>query len=138
MTSPVSQKQLAENYIKAWHSGDADTIAALLDEDFVYDGFACDRVIGIPDFRLARAEVAHKLSLEIGDAVIMTSPDANRAAAEVTVRGRYDATIKGWPDASGQDFSVSAVLLFAFEGETISRVSEYPNMNELMRQLSES
>lgn len=129
---------VAQSFLRACNSGDSAAIQRLFDDDIAFDNFLGERVIGKTEFRAAHARAVQRFSPELGDAVIMCDCSAGRAAMEVTLRGTYNSDAPGLPPATGKSFSVPAGIFLAFDGERIVRITEYANLAEMARQVSDS
>ncbi|RLQ88286.1 ketosteroid isomerase-related protein [Notoacmeibacter ruber] len=133
--SAEQTRKLIETYIDRFNESDWDGMAAMVGEDVAHDVNQGDRQIGRDAFHRFLVENSRYYDEQLGDVVIMTDETGNRAAAEVTVRGRYLETAPDQPEASDQSYSLSAGLFFVVDGDTISRVTIYYNMADWQRQV---
>ncbi|WP_435259468.1 nuclear transport factor 2 family protein [Thioclava sp. FR2] len=73
---------------------------------------------------------------ELKDIVIFVSDDGTRGAAEFVVHGEYLKTDPGLPEAKGQRYILPAGSFFTLEGDKISRVTTFYNLNDWIAQVS--
>lgn len=126
---------LIQRYYASFNAGDWTAMLDCLSEDVVHDINQGRRESGAAAFRafLARMERCYREQLR--DIVVMASEDGRRAAAEFVVHGEYLATDEGLPPANGQRYVLPAGAFFEVAGEKISRVSNYYNLPDWMRQV---
>ena len=135
MTRETTEKLVAA-YLDAFNAGDSAAMLALMDEDIIHDINQGGREIGVEKFRWFNAMMAKHYREELGDIVVMSSPDGTRAAAEFTVRGTYEVTADGLPEATGQRYSLPAGIFFEVEDGRITRVSTHYNLANWIAQVS--
>lgn len=135
--SRQSTEAVIKAYIEAANSNDNAAILALMHEDVAFDVSQSKREIGTANLRLLLAGKAAHIKEQLADAVVMSSEDGSRGAAEFTWKGSYVATIEGFPKASGQRFSMQAGLFFEVEDGTITRITSQRDMQEWVKQISE-
>jgi steroid delta-isomerase-like uncharacterized protein len=70
--------------------------------------------------------------------VIMTNDDGTRAAAEFVVLGEYLVTDEGLPEAKGQKYRLPAGAFFDIKGGKVARITNYYNLEDWIRQVSQS
>ena len=121
---------LIRRYFDAFNASDDNAMLALLSEDVVHDVNQGEREIGRDRFRWFLGMMARHYREEISDLVVMASEDGTRAAAEFTVRGTYQATAPGLPEADGQRYSIPSGIFFAVEDGRIARVTTYYNLRQ--------
>ena len=124
-------------FFDAINASEFDALLDLLHEDVVHDINEADRQIGKPSFRVHMVQTKGAFDETLSDIAIMPAQDSTRAAAEYTRRGTYLKTTNGLPSASGQAFSLQAGTFFEIEDGLITRVTNYFNKAEFVRQLSE-
>jgi steroid delta-isomerase-like uncharacterized protein len=135
--SRQATEALIKAYIEAANKNDNAAILALMHEDVAFDVSQSKREIGTDNLRLLLASKAAHIKEQLADAVILSSEDGSRGAAEFTWHGSYVATIDGFPKASGQRFSMQAGLFFEVDDSKITRITSYRDMAEWARQISE-
>lgn len=117
--------EIVLSFLDALDRRQGDALGALLAEEAVYDPGDGPRLVGASAIRTALIVRATALGERHSDAVMMQSEDGRRVAAEVTLRGRYERTLDGLPQASGQAYAVPACLVLEIEDRRIVRVTRY-------------
>jgi steroid delta-isomerase-like uncharacterized protein len=112
-------------FLDALEAVDGNALAALLDEDAVYDDGHGHRIVGASAVRDALVERASALNERYADRVLLSSQAGDRIAVEATLRGTYERTLDGWSKAGGQPFSVSSGLFFEIDGAKIVRFTRF-------------
>jgi steroid delta-isomerase-like uncharacterized protein len=135
--SRQATESLIKAYVEASNKNDNAAILALMHEDVVFDISQSKREIGTENLRLFLASKAAHIKEQLADAVIMSSDDGSRGAAEFTWRGSYVATIESFPKATGQRFSLPAGIFFEVDEGKFTRISSHRDMQEWLRQISE-
>jgi steroid delta-isomerase-like uncharacterized protein len=121
----------------ALNAGDRDAVLACMHGEVVFDTFDGQREIGRERVRQVLAERASAFRESFRDLTLMGEDSGRRAAAEFTLRGFYQASVGGLPEASGQAFSVPAGAFFDMEDDgRVLRASFMLNQAELLRQLA--
>ena len=113
--------------------------AAMLDclaEDVVHDINQGKRESGKEAFVRFLAHMERCYREQLHDIVVMASDDGSRGAAEFVVHGEYLATDEGLPPANGQRYVLPAGAFFEIAGDKITRVSNYYNLPDWMRQVA--
>ncbi len=126
---------LLERYYAAFNTGDMDTFLGLLTEDVAHDINQGERQTGREAFARFMDHMNRCYRERIADLVIMSNAAGDRAAAEFTVHGEYLSTDAGLPDAAGQTYTLPAGAFFEVRDGRISRVSNYYNLNDWIRQV---
>jgi steroid delta-isomerase-like uncharacterized protein len=129
-------ESLIRAYLDAANKPDNAAIITLMDEDVVFEVGQGMRQIGTDNLRLLLASKTAHNKEQLADAVIMSSEDGARGAAEFTWKGSYIGTIDGFPKANGQRFSMMAVITFEVEDGKFTRISSHRDMKEWLRQIS--
>ena len=65
----------------------------------------------------------------------MVSESGDRASAEFYIRGEYLSTDDGLPEAAGQKYHLLVGAFFEISGGRITRVTNYYNMSDWIRQV---
>ncbi len=127
---------LIRAYYDAFNRGDIGGMLACVADDVVHDVNQGERRIGKDRFHAFCARMAHHYKETLEDIVVMTSGNGARAAAEFNVRGTYQQTETGLPDAKGQTYALPGGTFFAVDNGKISRVTTYYNLTEWIMQVS--
>lgn len=128
-------RALIERYYDAFNRHDMDAFLGLLSDDVVHDINQGGREQGRAAFAEFMAKMNRSYSERIVDLTIMTEPTGRRAAAEFTVLGTYLVTDDGLPPARGQTYRLPAGAFFELADGKISRVSNYYNLQDWLRQV---
>lgn len=136
MSDAAASAELVRRYYDAFNAGQWDGMLALLTEDVRHDVNEGAPQGGKAKFEAFLAHMDHCYSEQLTDIVVMTSPDGRRAAAEFVVNGTYKATDGDFLAATGQTYRLPAGAFLEIEGERISRVTTYYNLQEWLRQVS--
>jgi steroid delta-isomerase-like uncharacterized protein len=134
MTDTIS---LIQAYYAAFNRGDTEAMLALLADDVAHDINQGDRETGIDAFRAFMARMNHSYSERLTDIVVLQNNDGTRAAAEFTVHGIYKVADEGLPPAHGQSYVLPAGAFFEVREGRIARVSNFYNLPDWIRQVSE-
>jgi steroid delta-isomerase-like uncharacterized protein len=130
-------QSLIENYYAAFNAGDMDTFLSLLTDDVVHDINQGERQIGKQAFREFMNRMNKNYKERLVDMVIMTSDDGSRAAAEFVVLGEYLNTDEGLPPATGQTYRLPAGAFFDIKDGKVARITNYYNLEDWIRQVSQ-
>ena len=130
-------QSLIENYYAAFNAGDMDTFLSLLTDDVVHDINQGERQIGKQAFREFMNRMNKNYKERLVDMVIMTSDDGSRAAAEFVVLGEYLHTDEGLPPAKGQTYRLPAGAFFDIKNGKVARITNYYNLEDWIRQVSQ-
>lgn len=133
----TSTHSLIEHYYDYFNQGDIPSFLNLLNEDVIHDINQGEREIGRQAFAtfMDRMDTAYQERIE--DLTIMTTSDGNRAAAEFTVIGIYKKTDQHLPTAKNQSYSLRCGAFFEIKDGKISRVTNYYNLNDWLKQIKE-
>lgn len=129
-------RAVVERFLTAFNASDHGDMLVCLSEDVAHDAPGTEREIGREKFRWRLAEMARRFQARVDDIAIMTTPGGVRAAAEFTLRGTYNSTIDGWPEARGQAFRLPAGIFLDIDDDgLISRVTACYDPDALRRHL---
>ncbi|MCS5710604.1 ketosteroid isomerase-related protein [Candidatus Berkiella aquae] len=133
----TSTHSLIQHYYEYFNQGDIPAFLNLLNEDIVHDINQGETEIGRQAFAtfMDRMDTAYQEHIE--DLTIMTTPDGDRAAAEFTVIGTYKKTDYNLPTAKNQSYSLRCGAFFEIKNGKISRVTNYYNLNDWLKQIKE-
>lgn len=132
----MNRIELVQAYYDAFNRGDWEAMLGFLTDDVAHDLNQGARETGREVFRRFLARMDRSYSEQLRDIVIMASADGTRAAAEYVVHGTYKADDEGLPKATGQTYVLPGGAFFDFEGDRISRVTNYYNLQDWIAQVS--
>ena len=123
-------------YYNAFNRGDWKAMLALLTVDVAHDINQGRTEHGREAFGKFLEHMARCYREELRNVVVMSTQDGRRAAAEFVVHGEYLATDEGLPEAKGQRYVLPAGAFFELVDYRISRVTNYYNLNDWMKQVA--
>ena len=123
-------------YYNAFNRGDWKGMLALLTADVAHDINQGRTERGREDFGKFLEHMARCYREELRNVVVMSTQDGRRAAAEFVVHGEYLATDEGLPEARGQRYVLPAGAFFELVDYRISRVTNYYNLADWMKQVA--
>jgi steroid delta-isomerase-like uncharacterized protein len=126
---------LIRDYYAAFNAGDMQAFLGMLDEHVAHDLNQGGREVGREAFEAFMQRMNRCYKEQIVDLVVMTDAEGTRAAAEFVVLGEYLATDEGLPPARGQKYQLPGAALFDVAGGRITRVTNYYNLQEWLRQV---
>ncbi len=129
-------KDLIKRYYDAFNRANLIEFMSLLHEDIVHYANQSERVNGKETFNTFMEHMNHCYRERITDLIIFVSDDGKRAAAEYAVNGMYLNTDQGLPPARGQTYRVAGGAFFEVKDGLISRVTNYYNLQEWLRQVT--
>lgn len=128
-------KELLARYYAAFNAGDWAGMLALLTDDVVHEVNQGDPVPGADAFARFLDHMDHCYSEQVEDLVLFSDPEGRHGAAEFFIRGTYKQTDAGLPEAAGQTYHLRVGAFFEFRAGRISRVTNYYNLREWLRQV---
>lgn len=128
-------KELITKYYESFNHQDLTSFLSLLNEDVVHDINQGGNEIGKEAFFNFMQHMNQCYKEKVKDLVIMVSDDGKRASAEFIIEGHYLATDKGLPEATGQYYSLRCGAFFTIKNGKISRVTNYYNLNDWLKQV---
>ncbi|TVP69964.1 MAG: isopropylmalate/homocitrate/citramalate synthase [Rhodobacteraceae bacterium] len=128
---------IIHRYFDAFNVGDTNTMIALVSDDVTHHVNQGDTRKGRAAFTEFCSHMGVSYREQLRDMVIFLSPDGTRAAAEFTVHGEYLQTDPGLPEAHGQRYVLPAGSFFTIDGDKITRITTYYNLQDWTRQVSE-
>lgn len=126
---------LIEQYYAAFNQQDMSTFYSLVTDDVTHDVNQGDREIGKEAFKHFMERMNRCYKEKITQLNILTNQNGDRAAAEFVVEGTYAATDKDLPEANGQKYTLPGGAFFEIREGKISRVTNYYNINDWLRQI---
>jgi steroid delta-isomerase-like uncharacterized protein len=130
----MSAADLLSRYYDAFNRRDYDGMLALLSDDVVHDINQGGREVGKPAFAAFLARMDRHYRERVVELVVMTHGD--RGAAEFVIEGEYLVADEGLPPATGQTYRLAVGAFFALRGGLITRVTNYYNLADWIRQVS--
>lgn len=126
---------LITHYYANFNTGDRDAMLRLLSADVTHDQNQGGREIGRDVFRLFMLRMDRCYRERLSNIVICTDATGTYASAEYVVHGTYIANDDGLPPATGQKYVLPGGAFFSVRDGLITRVSNYYNLNEWLRQI---
>ncbi len=136
MSAAADSVRLIENYYATFNAGDRESMLALLTDDVVHDINQGASETGRDTFRTFLQRMDCSYREEVTELVVMAHKDGARAAAEFYILGAYLSTDEGLPPATGQTYRLRVGAFFEIVGARISRVTNYYNLEDWMRQVA--
>ena len=118
---------IASRFMEAVNARDFETLASLVDEDVALDSMTGQRTIGAGPCAGAD-ELSAPFRRSLGDMVLMHDAFGQRVAIDMTARGQYRETLRGFPQASGQSYAIACVFVFEIDAGSITRLTHYRNI----------
>jgi steroid delta-isomerase-like uncharacterized protein len=133
--SSTETEEIIRLYYEAFNAGDRGGMLRLLTQDVAHGINQGDVVSGVAAFErfLEQMDVCYEEKVE--DLVVMVNEKGDRAAAEFFIRGRYLSADAGLPPAEGQTYHLRVGAFFELTGGLITRVTNYYNMQDWLRQV---
>ena len=133
----MTDTELITAYYAAFNRGDWDGMCALLADDVVHDLNQGSREVGRTTFRAFLDRMNRSYREQLRDIVVMAGP-SGRAGAEYVVEGTYLATDEGLPPATGQRYTLPGGAFFDIANGKITRVTNYYNLQDWLKQVGAS
>ncbi|WEX76467.1 nuclear transport factor 2 family protein [Sinorhizobium numidicum] len=127
---------IASRFIEALNDRDFDALSTLVDEDVALDSVTGQRTVGVGPLRAWVMSYLRHFDETFSDVVLMHDAFGQRVAADMTARGTYRETMTGFPEASGQSYSIPSVFIFEIEDGAITRLSHYRNIRIFEQELA--
>ena len=128
-------KELIRSYYDSFNRQDLETFFSYLSDDIIHDINQGDSEIGKAKFVSFMNHMNHCYKETVKDLVVMVNDDGARAAAEFIIEGTYLVTDKGLPEAKGQSYQLPVGAFFSIKNGKITRVSNYYNLQEWLKQV---
>jgi steroid delta-isomerase-like uncharacterized protein len=126
--------ELITLYYQAFNRRDYRAMVDLLNEDVAHDINQGGCEVGKAAFVAFLDRMHHHYREQVVDLVVMSHGD--RAAAEFIIEGEYLVSDEGLPPAAGQRYRLPVGAFFAIENDRISRVTNYYNLADWIRQVT--
>ncbi|MCL1552140.1 isopropylmalate/homocitrate/citramalate synthase [Xanthomonas nasturtii] len=127
---------LVQAYYDAFNRGDWDAMLVFLADDVAHDLNQGAREIGRAEFAAFLQRMNDSYREQLRDVVITANDDGTRVGAEYVVHGVYHTTDEGLPEATGQTYVLPGGAFFDVQGDKITRVTNYYNLQEWIAQVS--
>ncbi|UXI68182.1 ketosteroid isomerase-related protein [Tahibacter amnicola] len=128
--------ELLLRYYTAFNKGDWEGMLSCLSDDVRHAINQGGEEIGVEAFRSFLGRMNRCYKEQLRDIVVMANADGSRGAAEYVVHGQYLQTDEGLPAAAGQRYVLPGGAFFAIEDGLITRVTNYYNLNDWLRQVA--
>jgi steroid delta-isomerase-like uncharacterized protein len=138
MSPDLRQHAIAvvQSYYDAFNQRDWERMLSYLHDDVVHDLNQGAREIGRALFASFLQRMHASYSEQLHDIVLLANEDGSRVAAEYVVHGQYHHADEGLPPAHGQTYVLPGGAFFAVDDARITRVSNYYNLQDWIRQVS--
>jgi steroid delta-isomerase-like uncharacterized protein len=133
----VTDTDLVTAYYAAFNRGDWDAMCSHLADDVAHDLNQGGREVGRATFRTFLDRMNRSYREQLRDIVVMAGP-GGRASAEYIVEGTYLATDEGLPPATGQRYTLPGGAFFDIANGKITRVTNYYNLQDWLKQVGAS
>ncbi|AZR25462.1 isopropylmalate/homocitrate/citramalate synthase [Xanthomonas vasicola] len=127
---------LVQAYYAAFNRGDWDGMVVFLADDVAHDLNQGAREIGRAEFTAFLQRMNDSYREQLRDVVVIANDDGTRVGAEYVVHGVYHTTDEGLPEATGQTYVLPGGAFFDVQGDKITRVTNYYNLQEWIAQVS--
>jgi len=131
-----STQHLIQQYYDYFNKKDMSQFLILLHDDIIHNINQGGTEIGKKQFTAFMERMNRCYQETIRNLIVMTSSDGKHAACEFIVDGIYMATDSGLPPASQQHYSLLCGAFFEIKDNKIFRVTNYYNLNDWLRQIS--
>lgn len=134
----MSDLTIVQSYYDAFNRGDWDAMCGMLADQVAHDLNQSGREVGRDVFRAFLARMERSYREQLRDIVIIGDGTSGRVAAEYVVEGQYLNTDEGLPPATGQRYTLPGGAFFELRGGKISRVTNYYNLADWLKQVGAS
>lgn len=107
----------------------------MLSEDVVHDINQGGVETGRDAFRVFLQRMDRCYRERVCDLAVFANEDGSRGAAEFFIEGEYLSTDTGLPPARGQRYRLRVGAFFDLQGGQVSRITNYYNLEEWLRQV---
>lgn len=126
---------LIQTYYDTFNTGDRNAFLDLLAEEIAHDINQGGTEHGKAAFRAFLLRMDRCYREQVRELVVFASDDGSRGAAEFYIEGEYLSTDDGLPPATGQRYRLRVGAFFELRGGLVSRVTNYYNLEEWLRQV---
>ena len=131
-------ERLIRAYYAAFNAGDKTAFLALLADDVVHDINQGGRDVGLAAFDAFFDAMSRSYRERLTEIVVMVDASGSRAAAEFVVHGEYLRSAPGLPEARGQRYTLPAGAFFEVRDGKVRRISNFYNLADWLRQVSDT
>ncbi len=124
----MTDLQIVKAYYDAFNARNWDEMLALVDEHITHEPNQGKPRIGKMLFTEFMQQMDESYSETLKDVVLFSSTTEGRIAAEFVVLGTYKKGEAGLPPAHGQTYVLPASAFLEVQGEKITRVTTYYNL----------
>ncbi|MFZ4763562.1 MAG: ketosteroid isomerase-related protein [Roseimicrobium sp.] len=136
MPSPREQTiDLITRYYATFNSGDRVAFMKLLDEHVKHDINQGAVETGVEAFGKFLERMDRCYKEQVRELQVFATDDGSRGAAEFYIDGVYLNTDEGLPKATGQTYYLRVGAFFDIRFGKISRVTNYYNLQDWLRQV---
>lgn len=128
-------EELIHHYYNAYNHKDVDKFLNTLTDDVIHDINQGSQEKGKALFRDFLKASFDCCTEKVYDIVIMVNKAGDRAAVEFMCDGVYEKSVKGFPQAHNQKYSLRCGAFFEIRNGKISRATIYYNFNEWLKQV---
>ena len=128
-------KKIIEAYYAAFNQENLEEFCSLLADNVAHDINQGKREIGMEKFKHFMQDMFASYKEEIRNLIIFDAGDQRHYATEFMVYGTYIKSAKGLPSAKGQNYQLAGGAFFEIENNKITRVTNYYNLNEWLKQV---
>ena len=128
--------ELIQSYYQSFNERDLDGFLKTLHSEVIHDTFLGETEIGIEAFRKYMEVCFDCVKETVRDLTILNSQDDCYAAARFMCDGEYIKTVKNYPEARNQKYSVQCHAFFELKDGLIYRVTSYFNEKDWSAQLA--
>jgi steroid delta-isomerase-like uncharacterized protein len=131
----TAAEELIRAYYATFNSGDREAMLTLLSDHVKHDINQGGSESGKESFRAFLQRMDRCYAEQVEQLTVFASADGTRAAAEFYIRGQYLSTDSDLPIATGQKYWLAVGAFFDLSGGLVSRVTNYYNLQDWLRQI---
>lgn len=135
MSSADKILDLLRRYYDLFNRGDREALLGLMSSDVVHDINHGPTERGAEKFREFFARMDRCYREQVEELTVFSDETGSRGAAEFFIRGEYLSTDEGLPPAAGQKYRLRVGAFFEASDGRITRVTNYYNLGEWLRQI---
>ena len=136
MSTPRQQARATiQTYYDTFNTGDRDAFLGLLAEDVAHDINQGGTETGKAAFLAFLQRMDRCYREQVRELSVFANEEGTRGAAEFFIEGEYLSTDEGLPPATGQRYRLRVGAFFELRCGLVSRVTNYYNLEEWLRQV---
>jgi steroid delta-isomerase-like uncharacterized protein len=128
--------ELIQSYYQTFNERDLEGFLKTLHPEVIHDTFLGETEIGVDAFRKYMKMCFDCVKETVRDLKVLSSQDGTDVAVKFTCDGEYIKTVKNYPEARNQKYSVQCHAFFEIRDDLIYRVTSYFNENDWAAQLA--